>query len=140
MPLGYQLGNPLTFFQGIFIGVGALWGLVLLILMLSSLQIVASLLDKTKRLLILRWLLRLGLLVKSTPIAAFSGMLLWASTQPRDPVLASMRGDEISGYWMFFVNAVLWFAFVPSALIFFLSVLWIFERGIRKIKLVAANS
>jgi len=131
VPGGFKLGNSLELLQGALLGAGALWGLVIFVLWLCGLQLVAFLLGTTRRLILLQWIIRLGLLVKSAPIALFTGLVIYTFTQPGEPSL-SERGDPSFVGWNYFLATVVWFAFVPSAIVFASSLIWIVRQAIVK--------
>jgi hypothetical protein len=135
MPGGFQLGSSGAFFEGVFVGAVWLWALGMLVIWLLGIQIVASLLDRTKRFLVIRWLIRATLLVKSAPTAALSGALLWASTQSE-----KLQNQASGDWWPIFVMSVIWFAFIPCASITLLSLIWMGKRIFEWLKAKAVGS
>ncbi len=118
----------LTILQGVLLGANLIWAVLAMLSLLCVLQLVASVLSWLKRWLWVQWLLRVILLVKSTPLLFFSGLLLvgsWTS-----PNLEQMSPTAMETGWRYFVVGVTHFAFVPTAAIFVLSLLWIARRAL----------
>jgi hypothetical protein len=131
MPGGYQLGHSLAFLQGLVVGVWFIWALVLFTLWLCGLQLLAYIVGKSNRGLTAQWILRLLLLVKSAPTAAFFGLMAYVSMLPTAP--SEFRGTT-SEAWELFAKAVIWFGFVPSMAIFGFSIRWVLGRVVRKMR------
>lgn len=123
----------LTVLQGVFLGANLIWAVLVMVGLLCVLQLAASVLSWLKRWLWVQWLLRVILLVKSAPLLFFSGLLLvgaWTS-----PDLAHQSSSAVDTGWRYFVVGMTHFAFVPTAAIFVLSLLWMARRviaGLRK--------
>jgi hypothetical protein len=127
MPGGFQLGNSIAALQGLILGPVFLWLLATFIVWLLGLQIVAFVLDRTKRWLLIRWLLRITLLVKAMPLVFYSGLLVLGS------LLSDDKGERASGdWWPIFVMSVVWFTFVPCALIALSSIVWMLRQALQK--------
>jgi hypothetical protein len=137
MPGGFQLGHSLAFFQGALVGAWFLWGLVLLIFWLCALQLAAFILKKINRAFIAQWIIRLLLIIKSAPVAALSGLMLFSSLE--QPNVAE-HATNITSAWESFVFATLWFAFIPTVLMLFFNLQWVTGRFLLKVRQALARS
>ena len=129
MPGGYQLGHALDLVRGAILGVGFLWALVAFVLWICGLQVLAFLLGFTGRIYVVQWVLRVVLLVKATPVAALSGMMLYVSLLPSESESTARQFEA----WTTFVYCVLWFAFIPCICVAISNVAWIASRLVRKL-------
>lgn len=136
MPGSFQLGHSLAFFQGALLGAWFLWGLVLLIFWLCALQLAAFILKKINRAFIAQWILRLLLIIKSAPVAALSGLMLFSSLQQPN---ATEQAANNASTWESFVFATLWFAFIPTMLMLFFNLKWVTGRLLLKARQALAR-